>query len=122
MRRGGNVVIGGGHGNIETRDGKKLKRNAFASGGAIAGGVDEETFIKSFEEVPRVQLYSSKELEDQLNSIRSIIQDPGNDWSKRADAVSTGRAVVLIWICLCLVRPRRNESFFVLPSFTVARS
>ena len=99
MRRGGNLMIGGGHGNIETTE-KKLKRNAFASGGAIAGGVDEETFIKSFEEVPRVQLYSSKELEDQLNSIRSIIQDPSNDWSKRADAVSTGRAVGLIWICL----------------------
>jgi len=55
--------------------------------GAISGGVDEETFIRSFEDVPKIQLYSARELEEQLTHIKSIIQDPNNDWSKRAEAV-----------------------------------
>ena len=56
--------------------------------GSIAGGVDEETFIKSFEDVPRIQFYSAKELEEHLTNIKTIIQDPNNDWAKRAEAVS----------------------------------
>lgn len=49
--------------------------------------MDEETFIRSFEDVPKIQLYSARELEEHLTIIRSIIQDPINDWSKRAEAV-----------------------------------
>ena len=56
--------------------------------GSLAGGVDEEMFIKSFEDVPRIQFYSAKELEENLTNIKMIIQDPNNDWSKRAEAVS----------------------------------
>lgn len=56
--------------------------------GALAGGVDEELFIKSFEDVPKVQFFSVKELEDHLLLIKNTIQDPNNDWSKRSEAVS----------------------------------
>ncbi len=55
--------------------------------GPIAGGVDEETFIRAFEDVPKIQLYSAKELEEHLSNIKTIIQDPANDWAKRAEAV-----------------------------------
>lgn len=49
--------------------------------------MDEETFIRSFEDVPKIQLYSARELEEHLNGIKIIIQDPNNDWAKRAEAV-----------------------------------
>ena len=56
--------------------------------GALTGGVDEEMFMKSFEDVPKVQFFSVKEFEDHLVLIRNTIQDPNNDWSKRTEAVS----------------------------------
>lgn len=49
--------------------------------------MDEETFIRAFEDVPKIQLYSAKELEEHLTNIKTIIQDPANDWAKRAEAV-----------------------------------
>jgi CLIP-associating protein 1/2 len=52
------------------------------------GGMDEETFIRAFEDVPKIQIYSSKEMEEHLINMRSIIQDPNNDWAKRAETVS----------------------------------
>jgi hypothetical protein len=51
--------------------------------------VDEETFSKAFEDVPTIQLFSSRELEEQLTTIRETIADPNKDWSKRVDAVSS---------------------------------
>jgi hypothetical protein len=54
-----------------------------------AGAVDEETFSKAFEDVPTVQLFSARELEEQLTTIRETIADPNKDWSKRVDAVSS---------------------------------
>ena len=60
----------------------------FVNLGPIAGGVDEETFIRAFEDVPKIQIYSAKEMEDHLNSMRIMIQDPNNDWAKRAETVT----------------------------------
>jgi hypothetical protein len=51
--------------------------------------VDEDTFSRAFEDVPTVQLFSARELEDQLTAIRETISDPNKDWSKRVDAVSS---------------------------------
>lgn len=50
--------------------------------------MDEETFSRAFEDVPTVQLFSARELEEQLTTIRETIADPNKDWSKRVDAVS----------------------------------
>lgn len=50
--------------------------------------MDEETFIRAFEDVPKIQIYSAKEMEEHLVSMRTIIQDPSNDWAKRAETVS----------------------------------
>ena len=49
--------------------------------------MDEDTFSRAFEDVPTVQLFSARELEDQLTAIRETISDPNKDWSKRVDAV-----------------------------------
>ena len=53
-----------------------------------AGAMDEEQFMRQFEDVPPVQLFSSRELDDHLNQIREIIADQTKDWNKRVDAVS----------------------------------
>jgi CLIP-associating protein 1/2 len=62
-----------------------------------AGAVDEETFSKAFEDVPTVQLFSARELEEHLTAIRETIADPNKDWSKRVDAVSS--AISPFFIC-----------------------
>uniref|UniRef100_A0A3Q3LSL6 Cytoplasmic linker associated protein 1a n=1 Tax=Mastacembelus armatus TaxID=205130 RepID=A0A3Q3LSL6_9TELE len=50
---------------------------------AGAGAVDEEDFIKAFEDVPSVQIYSNRELEDQLTKIREVLSDDKHDWEHR---------------------------------------
>lgn len=54
----------------------------------LAGAVDEEIFVKTFTDVPTVQIYSQKELGEQIKNISEIISDPNKDWNKRTDAVS----------------------------------
>lgn len=51
--------------------------------------MDEASFFASFEDVPKVNIYSARELEDNLTKIREVISSPSNDWDKRVDAVST---------------------------------
>uniref|UniRef100_A0A8C2AKZ7 Cytoplasmic linker associated protein 1 n=1 Tax=Cyprinus carpio TaxID=7962 RepID=A0A8C2AKZ7_CYPCA len=52
-----------------------------------AGAVDEEDFIHAFEDVPAVQIYSPRELEDSMNKIREILSDDKHDWEQRVAAV-----------------------------------
>lgn len=61
-----------------------------------AGAVDEETFSKAFEDVPTIQLFSARELEEQLTTIHETIADPNKDWSKRVDAVSSTKSPFFI--------------------------
>uniref|UniRef100_A0A670ZG68 Cytoplasmic linker associated protein 2 n=1 Tax=Pseudonaja textilis TaxID=8673 RepID=A0A670ZG68_PSETE len=51
-----------------------------------AGAVDEDDFIKAFTDVPTVQIYSSRELEETLNKIREILSDDKHDWDQRTNA------------------------------------
>ncbi|KAM9802810.1 CLIP-associating protein 1a isoform X27 [Syngnathus typhle] len=62
---------------------------------AAAGAVDEEDFIKSFEDVPSVQIYSNRELEDQLAKIREILSDDKHDWEHRVVALKKVRSLML---------------------------
>lgn len=50
--------------------------------------MDEQTFVKSFEEVPTVQIYSPREISDEMKTIFQTISDVNKDWNKRADSVS----------------------------------
>ncbi|KAF5921801.1 hypothetical protein HPG69_012973 [Diceros bicornis minor] len=61
-------------------------KGASKEGGA--GAVDEDDFIKAFTDVPSVQIYSSRELEETLNKIREILSDDKHDWDQRANAKS----------------------------------
>lgn len=58
------------------------------AGSGPAGAVDEDGFIKAFHDVPNVQIFSVRDLDDTLNKIRTVIADPNQEWNKRVDAVS----------------------------------
>ncbi|XP_055732533.1 CLIP-associating protein 2 isoform X10 [Salvelinus fontinalis] len=60
-----------------------------------AGGIDEEDFIKAFTDVPTVQIYSSRDLEDNLNKIREICSDDKHDWDQRAAAMKKIRSLIV---------------------------
>ncbi|XP_054642227.1 CLIP-associating protein 1a isoform X24 [Dunckerocampus dactyliophorus] len=62
---------------------------------AGAGAVDEEDFIKAFEDVPSVQIYSNRELEDQLTKIREVLSDDKHDWEHRVVALKKVRSLML---------------------------
>ncbi|XP_044776755.1 CLIP-associating protein 2 isoform X7 [Neomonachus schauinslandi] len=73
--------------------GPKVGAGASKEGGA--GAVDEEDFIKAFTDVPSVQIYSSRELEETLNKIREILSDDKHDWDQRANALKKIRSLLV---------------------------
>ncbi|KAA0715567.1 CLIP-associating protein 1 [Triplophysa tibetana] len=79
-----------------------MRRPSSASGsraagkdGVSAGAVDEEDFIKAFEDVPAVQIYSGKELEDSLSKIREVLSDDKQDWEHRVTALRKVRSLLM---------------------------
>ncbi|XP_075843806.1 CLIP-associating protein 1 isoform X29 [Microtus pennsylvanicus] len=60
-----------------------------------AGAVDEEDFIKAFDDVPVVQIYSSRDLEESINKIREILSDDKHDWEQRVNALKKMRSLLL---------------------------
>ncbi|XP_051246291.1 CLIP-associating protein 2 isoform X9 [Dicentrarchus labrax] len=75
-------------------------RRPSATGGKLvskdsAGVIEEEDFIKSFTDVPAVQIYSSRDLEDNLNKIREICSDDKHDWDQRALALKKIRSLLV---------------------------
>ncbi|XP_061443071.1 CLIP-associating protein 2 isoform X2 [Rhineura floridana] len=60
-----------------------------------AGAVDEDDFIKAFTDVPTVQIYTSRELEETLNKIREILSDDKHDWDQRANALKKVRSLLV---------------------------
>ncbi|GAB1862568.1 CLIP-associating protein 1 isoform X7 [Camponotus japonicus] len=65
------------------------------SASAQAGAVDEEYFITSFEDVPTVNVFSAKDLEEQLKNIKDTVGDDKKDWKLRTDSMKKLRAIVL---------------------------
>ncbi|XP_053327884.1 CLIP-associating protein 1 isoform X2 [Spea bombifrons] len=68
------------------------------AGGAAkegAGAVDEEDFIKAFEDVPAVQIYSMRDLEESINKIREVLSDDKHDWEQRILALKKFRSLLL---------------------------
>ncbi|XP_056611231.1 CLIP-associating protein 1a isoform X1 [Triplophysa dalaica] len=78
-----------------------MRRPSSASGSRAAGkdvsagAVDEEDFIKAFEDVPAVQIYSGKDLEDSLSKIREVLSDDKQDWEHRVTALKKVRSLLL---------------------------
>ncbi|XP_075872258.1 CLIP-associating protein 2 isoform X12 [Nelusetta ayraudi] len=75
-------------------------RRPSATGGKLvskesAGAIDEDDFIKAFTDVPTVTIYSSRDLEDNLNKIREICSDDKHDWDQRANALKKIRSLLV---------------------------
>ncbi|XP_059826297.1 CLIP-associating protein 1a [Hypanus sabinus] len=71
----------------------------------VAGAVDEDDFIRAFEEVPTVQIFSNRDLEESINKIREVLSDDKHDWEQRVAALKKIRS-------LLMGRAAENESFF----------
>ncbi|XP_062302714.1 CLIP-associating protein 1-A-like isoform X13 [Osmerus eperlanus] len=63
--------------------------------GAGAGAVDEEDFVRAFEDVPTMQLYSNREMEDAMAKVREVLSDDKRDWEHRVVALKKVRSLVL---------------------------
>nr|XP_046219214.1 CLIP-associating protein 1a isoform X17 [Oncorhynchus gorbuscha] len=62
---------------------------------AAAGAVDEEDFIKAFEEVPTIQIHSNRDMEDNLSKVREVLSDDKNDWEHRVVALKKVRSLLV---------------------------
>uniref|UniRef100_A0A8C7NCB6 Cytoplasmic linker associated protein 1 n=1 Tax=Oncorhynchus kisutch TaxID=8019 RepID=A0A8C7NCB6_ONCKI len=62
---------------------------------AAAGAVDEEDFIRAFEEVPTMQIFSNREMEDAMTKIREVLADDKRDWEHRVTALKKMRSLLL---------------------------
>ncbi|KAG1714573.1 CLIP-associating protein 1 [Nymphon striatum] len=55
----------------------------------------KEWFIKSFEDVPKVQLFSARELDTEFTKIKDFLNNANNDWEKRAELLKKFRSYLL---------------------------
>uniref|UniRef100_A0A8C5BWZ7 Cytoplasmic linker associated protein 1 n=1 Tax=Gadus morhua TaxID=8049 RepID=A0A8C5BWZ7_GADMO len=60
-----------------------------------AGAVDEEDFLRAFEDVPTVQLHSNREMEEAMTKIRDVLSDDKRDWELRVAALRKVRSLLL---------------------------
>ena len=51
--------------------------------------------MNSFEDVPRVMIFSSKDLEREITKIKETCADPSIDWEKRTEALKRLRSVLI---------------------------
>ncbi|XP_057715909.1 CLIP-associating protein 1-B-like [Corythoichthys intestinalis] len=63
--------------------------------GSTAGAVDEGDFIQAFEDVPSMQIYSNREVEEAMAKIRDVLSDDKRDWELRVAALKKVRSLVL---------------------------
>lgn len=52
-------------------------------------------FLKSFEAVPRMVIYSSKDLVHELSDIINTVNDTSKDWEKRVDSIQRVRSLMV---------------------------
>ncbi|EYB97752.1 hypothetical protein Y032_0137g2002 [Ancylostoma ceylanicum] len=63
--------------------------------GNSAGAVNEEDFRKAFTQVPKCDIYSAKELQSQLESIRQVLENSQLDWSQRVNSLKLLRSILI---------------------------
>ncbi|XP_069377338.1 CLIP-associating protein 1-like isoform X27 [Paralichthys olivaceus] len=63
--------------------------------GSAAGALDEEYFIQAFEDVPTMQIYSNREVDEAMTKIRDVLSDDKRDWELRVAALRKVRSLVL---------------------------
>ncbi|CAL1546836.1 unnamed protein product [Lymnaea stagnalis] len=73
-------------------------RRAATSSTTSAGGsgaVDEELFIKSFEDAPTVKIFSSRDVQEQMTKIKDTLADTNITWEKRIDNIKMVRSLLI---------------------------
>ncbi|XP_046480774.1 CLIP-associating protein 1-A isoform X2 [Neodiprion pinetum] len=60
-----------------------------------AGAIDEESFLNAFEDVPAVKLFSAKDLEEQMKSIKDVVGDDKKDWKQRNESMKKLRGILI---------------------------
>ncbi|XP_037132007.1 CLIP-associating protein 1-like isoform X11 [Syngnathus acus] len=63
--------------------------------GSTAGAVDEADFIQAFDDVPTMQIYSNREVEEAMVKIRDVLSDDKRDWELRVAALKKVRSLML---------------------------
>ncbi|XP_061635652.1 CLIP-associating protein 1-A-like isoform X6 [Phyllopteryx taeniolatus] len=63
--------------------------------GSAAGAVDEGDFMQAFEDVPTMQIYSNREVEEAMAKIRDVLSDDKRDWELRVAALKKVRSLLL---------------------------
>uniref|UniRef100_A0A4W6F0E7 Cytoplasmic linker associated protein 1 n=1 Tax=Lates calcarifer TaxID=8187 RepID=A0A4W6F0E7_LATCA len=77
------------------RPGSASSAKSAGRDGSGAGAVDEEDFIQTFEDVPTVQIYSNREVEEAMTKIRDVLSDDKRDWELRVAALKKVRSLLL---------------------------
>ncbi|KAF3688367.1 CLIP-associating protein 1-B [Channa argus] len=77
------------------RPGSASSTKSAGKDGSSAGAVDVEDFIQAFEDVPTVQIYSNREVEEAMTKIRDVLSDDKKDWELRVAALKKVRALLL---------------------------
>eukprot|EP00057_Strongylocentrotus_purpuratus_P008158 XP_011662632.1 PREDICTED: CLIP-associating protein 1-A isoform X2 [Strongylocentrotus purpuratus] len=65
------------------------------STGASSGAVDEALFQASYEDVPSVSIFTTKQLEDDLSKMSTILNNDKADWELRVTALKKLRAFII---------------------------
>ncbi|KAK3765443.1 hypothetical protein RRG08_066990 [Elysia crispata] len=60
-----------------------------------SGAVDEELFIKSFEDVPPVKIFSSRDVQEHMQKAKDVLSDSSCMWEKRIDNCKVLRALLI---------------------------
>lgn len=60
------------------------------------GTVDEFTFIQSFEDVPTLNIFNMKDLNNVMKKLHEFIQDGNEQWNTRVDSLKKIRSLVLM--------------------------
>lgn len=60
-----------------------------------SGAVDEDVFLNAFENVPKIQVYSSRDVDQHMSQINDCLADLNNDWEKRVDSLKRIRSLAI---------------------------
>lgn len=59
-----------------------------------AGAADEDLFIRSFEDVPRIQISSANQLVSTMCECNKILEENGEDWERRVTCLKKIRSLI----------------------------
>ncbi|XP_068447016.1 CLIP-associating protein 1-B-like isoform X10 [Clinocottus analis] len=80
---------------------------ARSAGRDAAGAVDEDDFLQGFQDVPTLQIYSNREVEEAMTKIREVLSDDKRDWELRVAALKKVRSLLLAGAALLDVFPQQ---------------